>query len=211
MADFCNQCARDMGFPEGDLKVTDKEPLQPGHFYIHICEGCGPCSADADGNCVDPWCDLQHGVKATSDRIMQRYLAIQKELSGNGFWMAINEIATEECGEIYDFDIIQVHDSCSVHVWAKKPPVDIIDEGFSALASLQDMHEGDEQEVLDMLKELETALQYAQELEQTIIDMDKWVGENEGMGPCEYVDYDKEVNTTRSYQIAKELTRVNKV
>ena len=83
--------------------------------------------------------------------------------------------------------------------------LDAIDEGFSALSCLQEMHEGDP-DVEAWLKSIETALQHGLELKQTIIDMDKWVRENEGSSCCEYVDFDKEINTTKSYQIAKELT-----
>lgn len=83
--------------------------------------------------------------------------------------------------------------------------MDLIDEGFSALGSLQEINDGDE-DVMAMLKIIETSLSHALELRQTIIDMNKWVRENEGMDICEYVDYDKAVNTTASYKIAKELT-----
>ena len=43
MADFCNKCSVEMGFPEPDIDVYKIwESLEPG-FYEggHICEGCG--------------------------------------------------------------------------------------------------------------------------------------------------------------------------
>lgn len=61
MADFCNQCARDLGFPEGDLE-NDNLPAPPeGKGYVALCEGCGPTLIDERGNCLCPNCDEQHG------------------------------------------------------------------------------------------------------------------------------------------------------
>lgn len=55
MADFCNQCAREMGLPEGDMKgIGDPSspPLKPGEGFPCICEGCGYILVDAEGNCM---------------------------------------------------------------------------------------------------------------------------------------------------------------
>jgi hypothetical protein len=42
MADFCNKCAEEMGFPEPDLDVFKiKETLEKGFYTSCICEGCG--------------------------------------------------------------------------------------------------------------------------------------------------------------------------
>ena len=43
MADFCNKCAEEMGFPEPDIEVyTIWESLEPGFYQSgYICEGCG--------------------------------------------------------------------------------------------------------------------------------------------------------------------------
>ncbi len=42
MADFCNKCSDEMGFPKPDLDVyTIKERLQKGFYASYICEGCG--------------------------------------------------------------------------------------------------------------------------------------------------------------------------
>lgn len=54
MADFCNQCAKDLGFPEGDLKVP--EDRGPGRFTA-LCEGCGPTIVDEQGNCLHIPCN----------------------------------------------------------------------------------------------------------------------------------------------------------
>jgi hypothetical protein len=42
MADFCNKCSIEMGFPTPDIDVYKIfDSLQPGFFETHICEGCG--------------------------------------------------------------------------------------------------------------------------------------------------------------------------
>lgn len=52
MADFCNQCAKDLGFPEGDLKSA---PGREGKFAV-LCEGCGWIVVDESGNCQHIGC-----------------------------------------------------------------------------------------------------------------------------------------------------------
>ena len=159
MSDYCNQCAEEYGLPIGDLKFS-RELVEPGFGYPELCEGCGPCLVDEKGNCLDPCCLKKHGVKVVTDRIMARFNKVLPELSGNGFVLAIKEIADEECGELYGYDIMQVHDSYTVAVWYKEPIVDVIDEGFSALGSLQEYHAGDP-DAEAWLKSIEDALQYA--------------------------------------------------
>lgn len=43
MADFCNKCSEEMGFPEPDIDVYKIwESLKPGYWVGgYICEGCG--------------------------------------------------------------------------------------------------------------------------------------------------------------------------
>lgn len=42
MADFCNKCAEEMGFPQPDIDVYQiHESLEPGFFESCLCEGCG--------------------------------------------------------------------------------------------------------------------------------------------------------------------------
>lgn len=119
MADFCNQCAVDLGFPEGDLKVADRKPPQSGFGYAEICEGCGSCFVDHLGNCIDIRCYKQHGVKVTAERIMKRFAEACPNLKGLGFLMCIKEIADEECGKYLKYDIQQLHDSYTVTVFLK--------------------------------------------------------------------------------------------
>lgn len=46
MADFCNQCAKELGFPEGDFARPNMSPPEEGMGYPELCEGCGPCYVD---------------------------------------------------------------------------------------------------------------------------------------------------------------------
>jgi hypothetical protein len=224
MANFCNQCAKELGFPEGDFTYGNREkPLEPGFGYPELCESCGPCLVDHLGNCIDPQCLKKHGISVITDAIMAKYTETIESPEyinrrSQPGWQAellpiLQRIATEMCGDTFGFNITMLHDEISlvVHLIEHETSVDPIDKGFFALALLQDMHEGDEPEALNMLEEIEIALQYALDLKQTIIDMDKWVSKNEDMGLCERVEFDREVNNTRSYEIAKELTHVNKV
>lgn len=66
MADFCNQCAREHGLPEGDLRYQRKDEagnvlvLEEGMGWSELCEGCGPTVVDDDGNCIADNCEI-HG------------------------------------------------------------------------------------------------------------------------------------------------------
>ena len=62
MADFCNQCAKDLGFPKGDfISENPNEILKEGYGYAFLCEGCGPCLVNPKGDCIDPECFKNHG------------------------------------------------------------------------------------------------------------------------------------------------------
>jgi hypothetical protein len=85
----------------------------------------------------------------------------------------IDEVAKELCGEHFTYELVQqIHDEYVVKVSFKDPSkkVDLIDEGYSALSTLTDYHEGDE-EIEPLLKSIEEALQYALDLKQCIKDM----------------------------------------
>ena len=57
MADFCEACSKDLGFPRNDLSlITSEEDWQNGLACSVICEGCGIIQVDPDGNCVSPHC-----------------------------------------------------------------------------------------------------------------------------------------------------------
>lgn len=63
MADFCNQCAGDLGFPGGDLAgLTTGAEWAAGRAAYALCEGCGAIQVDPLGNCVTDYCLRLHGV-----------------------------------------------------------------------------------------------------------------------------------------------------
>lgn len=58
MAEFCKQCAEDMGFdPPGDF--AGMAPV--GYICYVLCEDCGSTYVDHEGTCINPVCDKQHG------------------------------------------------------------------------------------------------------------------------------------------------------
>lgn len=128
MADFCNQCARDLGFPEGDLASIDRQPPESGYGYPDLCEGCGPCLVDHLGNCVDPCCIKKHGCILKGEEILaeyqKRWLKVGAELTGLGPMLLMMEVAEELCGETYTFKVVQqIHDEYLVEVDFKQQPV----------------------------------------------------------------------------------------
>ena len=67
MADFCNQCCREMGFQEGDLAglITAEDHANGWFSGVVLCEGCGPIQVDHLGNCVSVDCLGDHRRLAT--------------------------------------------------------------------------------------------------------------------------------------------------
>lgn len=62
MADFCKQCAEDLGFPQSDfIGLTTKENTEKKLFPVVLCEGCGPIQVDHEGVCVSVDCVHKHG------------------------------------------------------------------------------------------------------------------------------------------------------
>lgn len=61
MADFCKQCSIDnFGEDFGDLKLG---PLEPGKYWVVLCEDCGPIQVNQEGECVSPDCLKKHGAQ----------------------------------------------------------------------------------------------------------------------------------------------------
>lgn len=53
MADFCAQCAFDMGFDSPDLDgLTSEKDWADGRACAVICEGCGLIQVDPQGRCL---------------------------------------------------------------------------------------------------------------------------------------------------------------
>jgi hypothetical protein len=64
MAEFCEQCAKDLCFPYGDFKgMTTKADWDEGKAAQVLCEGCGFIQVDPEGNCVTKDCFKKHGSK----------------------------------------------------------------------------------------------------------------------------------------------------
>ena len=53
MAEFCKQCAGELGEP-GDFEGSDP-------FELVLCEGCGPIQVNEWGECISPDCWKRHG------------------------------------------------------------------------------------------------------------------------------------------------------
>lgn len=53
MADFCKQCADDMGFPHSDFIDPN---LKPGLYHVSLCEGCGHIQTNGKGECISADC-----------------------------------------------------------------------------------------------------------------------------------------------------------
>ena len=121
MADFCNQCAKEFSFPEGDFARPNMSPPEEGMGYPELCEGCGSCYVDEKGNCNDPCCDRSHGCLAKAEEILKefarRFEVRGAELQGFGVTMLLDEVATELCGERYTYELVQqIHDDYVVKV-----------------------------------------------------------------------------------------------
>jgi len=61
MAEFCNQCAADMGFPGDFCGLVTADQVKIGLSAIVLCEGCGRTIVDHEGNCISEQCLMKHG------------------------------------------------------------------------------------------------------------------------------------------------------
>lgn len=53
MADFCKQCANNLGFTELDLVFPN---LRKGEYMSALCEGCGAIQVNSKGECISSDC-----------------------------------------------------------------------------------------------------------------------------------------------------------
>jgi hypothetical protein len=58
MADFCNQCAKELGLWQGVSDYPDFGALEEGEGWLVICEECGFTRVDRKGNCIG-----EHSIK----------------------------------------------------------------------------------------------------------------------------------------------------
>lgn len=65
MSDFCKQCSFEVfGEDYGDMaSITTEEEWAAGKAALVLCENCGPCQVDPEGNCVSEDCSKYHGRK----------------------------------------------------------------------------------------------------------------------------------------------------
>lgn len=79
MADFCKQCADDMGFPTSDFIDPN---LKYGMYQFNLCEGCGPIQINNKGECVSPDC-MQQGHHAPMYKDVTYYTTEENFSFGN--------------------------------------------------------------------------------------------------------------------------------
>jgi len=61
MAEFCKQCADELGFPESDfIGMTSEADWEQNRAAMVLCEGCGMIQVDPQGNCMSTDCDGLH-------------------------------------------------------------------------------------------------------------------------------------------------------
>ena len=64
MADFCKQCSiKIFGKDFGELAgLGVPGTLEQGQGWLALCEGCGSCVVNDEGECIALHCDKQHGA-----------------------------------------------------------------------------------------------------------------------------------------------------
>ena len=60
MADFCLQCAHEMGFKCDFTMIMSAAQHEKGLVADVLCEGCGPIQVDGDGKCLTIGCLENH-------------------------------------------------------------------------------------------------------------------------------------------------------
>lgn len=70
MAEFCKQCADDLGFEPDFIGLRSDEEwdkMEEGYGLLVLCEGCGPTVVNRDGECVSLSCPV-HGADNADNR-----------------------------------------------------------------------------------------------------------------------------------------------
>lgn len=60
MAEFCAQCAKELGFDGDFVGLTREEDWEKGMGVLVICEGCGPIQVTPDGYCIGGCANPSH-------------------------------------------------------------------------------------------------------------------------------------------------------
>ena len=79
MADFCKQCADDLGFSGSDLVFPN---LRKGLYVIALCEGCGCIQVNSKGECISADC-LVSGHHVPRDKNVTYYTTEENFSFGN--------------------------------------------------------------------------------------------------------------------------------
>lgn len=80
MADFCMQCAAELGFDGPDLDGITNPILEAAGFHVVVlCEGCGPTSVDSKGRCVSHLCLAAHGNRPGTKQLGQGPLDLHRD------------------------------------------------------------------------------------------------------------------------------------
>lgn len=75
MAEFCKQCADDLGFPRSDFLYPN---LLPGQYMTVLCEGCGSTQVNSKGECICSDC-IKPGHNAPLDKGAKFYVTVVNE------------------------------------------------------------------------------------------------------------------------------------
>ncbi len=99
MADFCKQCAEEIGFESDFIDIN----LKKGLYHMNLCEGCGPIQTNGKGECITEDC-LQSGHHVPLDTNVSYWIH-----APNGFDTKQVQMKEVEYGEwsqsIYDTHI----------------------------------------------------------------------------------------------------------
>lgn len=63
MADYCKQCAEEIGFSDTDdlAYLVTEDQAKSGLFANVTCEDCGVTIVNHKGECMSKTCDKEHG------------------------------------------------------------------------------------------------------------------------------------------------------
>lgn len=117
MADFCKQCADDLGFPESDLIDPN---LRKGLYVPALCEGCGSIQVNNKGECISDDC-LREGHNVPLDTNIE-YYTNNPDISFNGTTVLQigygewSHTIPENCIEITTIDEIPCNTGDKVYV-----------------------------------------------------------------------------------------------
>lgn len=93
MADFCAQCAEEMGFS------SDLVPQNgiPGYYYPSLCEGCGHIMVNSRGECVSKDCLVpDHAAPPDKDLVFQCDTIIPLPEGDSEFELIESNVVLEE-------------------------------------------------------------------------------------------------------------------